>query len=70
MPGERTRRLLRVDGATGAANENAIRRRVFEVDGVRELEVDLPGGLVDVVGDGPAVERAIDAIRDLGYRVR
>ncbi|MFC5972951.1 heavy-metal-associated domain-containing protein [Halomarina salina] len=70
MPGEQTRRLLRVEGTTGVVSENAIRRDVFEIEGVRELEIDLTSGWVDVVGDASAVDRAVDAIRELGYRVR
>ena len=70
MPGDQTRRLLRVEGARDVVSENAIRRCVFEVEGVRELEIDLASGWVDVVGDATAVDRAVDAIRELGYRVR
>ena len=44
MPTERTRHLLRVEGATGVDSENAIRRHVFAVDGVRGLEIDLDDG--------------------------
>ncbi|MWG36755.1 heavy-metal-associated domain-containing protein [Halomarina oriensis] len=70
MRREQTRRLLGVDGATGVAAENAVRRAVLGVEGVHELEIDLGSGWVDVVGEDGAVERAAEAIRALGYSVR
>lgn len=70
MPREQTRRLLRVEGAHEVVDENLIRRRVFQVDGVRAFEFDRVSGWVDLVGDADAVERAVAAIRELGYRVR
>jgi len=43
---------------------------VLAIEGIRELELDPASGWVDVVGERRAVERAVDAIRDLGYTVR
>ncbi|MFD1515217.1 hypothetical protein [Halomarina rubra] len=70
MPEEQTRRLLRVEGASEVLDENTIRRRVFQVDGLTEFEFDRMSGWLDLVGDTEAVERAVVAIRDLGYHVR
>lgn len=70
MTGEQTRRLLRIEGVRDVVGENAIRRHVLAIEGIRELELDPVSGLVDVVGERRAVERAVDAIRDLGYTVR
>jgi hypothetical protein len=70
MTGEQTRRLLRIEGVRDLVGENDIRRHVLAIEGIRELELDPASGWVDVAGERRAVERAVDAIRDLGYTVR
>jgi copper chaperone len=63
-----TQRTYTVKGMTCQHCVASVREEVGEVDGVEAVEVDLPTGLVTVVGDADdaAVRAAVD---EAGYEV-
>ncbi|MDT0270499.1 cation transporter [Streptomyces sp. DSM 44915] len=69
-PGTGIEATYTVDGMTCAHCVNAVTSEVSALDGVREVEVDLAGGLVRVRSEQPLAEAAVaGAVEEAGYQL-
>lgn len=60
-------RELKIEGMTCAHCSAAVARALQSVAGVKEVQVDLAGGIATVAGDA-AVESLVAAVAEEGYR--
>jgi copper chaperone len=62
-------RSYAVSGMTCSHCVASVREEVSEVDGVREVDVDLASGLLTVLGEGFSDDAVKAAVAEAGYEV-
>ncbi|HEX2046964.1 MAG TPA: heavy metal-associated domain-containing protein [Acidimicrobiales bacterium] len=66
-----TTTTITVDGMTCGHCVSAVQSEVGKIEGVTDVSVDLPSGVVTVVGDrAPDRETLRAAVEEAGYEVR